>query len=68
MKSKQITKQMRFSIMNKALDWKFAKEDAKLLKLENATALAVYNDVFSPIFRGRWRCCRIGWLVQRLAI
>ena len=53
MKSKQITKQMQFSIMNRALDWKFAKEDAKLLKLENATALAVYNDVFSPIFRGR---------------
>ncbi len=47
-KSKQITKQMQFSIMNRALDWKFAKEDAQLLKLENATALAVYNDVFSP--------------------
>lgn len=46
--SKKITKQLRHSIMNKAMAWKFDKVEADHKALENRTAEAVFNDLFPP--------------------
>lgn len=47
-KSARITKQMKHSIMNKAMAWKFGKVEADHKAFENRTAEAVFNDLFPP--------------------
>lgn len=46
--SKKITEEMRHSILNKAMAWKFDKAEADHKALEARTAEAVFNDLFPP--------------------
>ena len=45
-KSMRITKQLKYSIMNKAVDWKFTKADADNKAFEGRVAEVVFNELF----------------------